>query len=86
LQHHLPVYQPLTLKDGEQQEILYQLNADIMVVAAYGMILPAAVLSCTKFGCINIHPPSYLVGEVLRPYNELFTRGHNNRCEYYAIG
>lgn len=51
----LPVYQPQSLKDPEQQQILADLQADIMVVVAYGLILPQAVLDIPKQGCINVH-------------------------------
>ena len=53
--HDLPVYQPQSLKDPEQQQILADLQADIMVVVAYGLILPQAVLDIPKQGCINVH-------------------------------
>ena len=53
--HDLPVYQPQSLKDPEQQQILADLEADIMVVVAYGLILPQAVLDIPKQGCINVH-------------------------------
>ena len=55
LQHELPIYQPSTLKSAEAQAQTASFNADVMVVAAYGMILPAAVLAMPKFGCLNIH-------------------------------
>ncbi|SDW59151.1 methionyl-tRNA formyltransferase [Nitrosomonas oligotropha] len=54
-QHHLALLQPLTLKtDGIQQQ-LQTLHADVMVVAAYGLILPQAVLDIPRLGCLNIH-------------------------------
>lgn len=54
-QHHLALLQPLTLKtDGIQQQ-LQALHADVMVVAAYGLILPRAVLDIPRLGCLNIH-------------------------------
>lgn len=56
LANNLPVYQPTTLKTAEEQAQLASFNADVMVVAAYGMLLPAAVLSIPRLGCINIHP------------------------------
>jgi methionyl-tRNA formyltransferase len=56
LENNLPVYQPASLKDGLEQEKLANLNADVMVVAAYGLLLPAPVLTMPKLGCINIHP------------------------------
>ncbi|HEY0666019.1 MAG TPA: methionyl-tRNA formyltransferase [Gallionella sp.] len=55
LQHGVPVLQPSTLKtEGAQREIA-ALDADVMVVAAYGLILPQAVLDIPRFGCLNIH-------------------------------
>jgi methionyl-tRNA formyltransferase len=55
-ENNLPVYQPETLRDEAQQKILQGLNADVMVVVAYGLLLPPAVLAMPRFGCINIHP------------------------------
>ncbi len=54
--YQLPVYQPPSLKDTYEQEQLVSFHADVMVVAAYGMLLPAAVLRIPRLGCINIHP------------------------------
>lgn len=55
LQHHIPVCQPRSLKDPTAQAELRQWQADLMVVAAYGLILPQAVLDTPPLGCINIH-------------------------------
>ncbi|MEO6696481.1 MAG: methionyl-tRNA formyltransferase, partial [Gammaproteobacteria bacterium] len=55
LRHRIPVLQPPSLKDASVQETLRALVADLMVVVAYGLILPAAVLSAPRLGCINIH-------------------------------
>lgn len=55
LQHALPVYQPASLKEVSEQERLANFHADLMVVAAYGLILPEAVLRFPRLGCINIH-------------------------------
>ncbi|WOE30866.1 MULTISPECIES: methionyl-tRNA formyltransferase [unclassified Acinetobacter] len=59
-QHQIPVYQPLHFKssteDGQAaQQQLARLDADVMVVAAYGLILPQSVLDMPKYGCLNIH-------------------------------
>ena len=53
--HDIPVYQPKTLRDPQAQAVLADLAPDVMVVAAYGLILPQAVLDIPKKGCINIH-------------------------------
>lgn len=54
-QNNLDVYQPQSLKDAEQQAILARLQADIMVVVAYGLILPQVILDTPRLGCINVH-------------------------------
>lgn len=51
----IPVFNPKSLKNAEAQEEFKKLNADVAVVAAYGLILPKAVLDAPKYGCINIH-------------------------------
>ncbi len=55
LAHDIPVYQPATLKQESAQAQLDALNADLMVVTAYGLLLPAEVLQMPALGCINIH-------------------------------
>ncbi|EGU55689.1 methionyl-tRNA formyltransferase [Vibrio nigripulchritudo ATCC 27043] len=55
LEHDLPVYQPENFKSDEAKQALVDLNADIMVVVAYGMLLPQAVLDTPRLGCINVH-------------------------------
>ncbi|WP_434514548.1 methionyl-tRNA formyltransferase [Dechloromonas sp. ARDL1] len=55
LEHDIEVFQPLTLKDAEAQARVAAVGAEVMVVAAYGLILPQAVLDMSRFGCINIH-------------------------------
>lgn len=55
LKHGLFVMQPLTLKSVEVQQQLAALQADVMVVAAYGLILPLPVLQLPRLGCLNIH-------------------------------
>jgi methionyl-tRNA formyltransferase len=55
MEYGIPVYQPETLKTEQAQDELKALGADLMVVTAYGLILPAAVLAMPRLGCINIH-------------------------------
>ena len=55
LQHDIPVYQPKTLRAEEAQQELAALDADLMIVVAYGLILPQVVLDTPKYGCINVH-------------------------------
>jgi methionyl-tRNA formyltransferase len=51
----IEVFQPLTLKDPAVKERLHTVGAEVMVVAAYGLILPQAVLDLPRYGCLNIH-------------------------------
>ena len=53
--HGLPVYQPATLKDGQALETLRALAPQLVVVVAYGKILPPALLEVPPLGCINVH-------------------------------
>ena len=55
MENGLPVYQPVTLKDGAFAEELSQIDPDLIIVAAYGKILPTYVLDYPKYGCINAH-------------------------------
>lgn len=52
----IEVFQPVTLKDEAEAEILATLKPDVIVVVAFGQILPQAVLDIPEFGCLNIHP------------------------------
>ncbi|MEW5291918.1 methionyl-tRNA formyltransferase [Erwinia papayae] len=53
--HSVPVFQPQSLRPEENQQLIASLKADVMVVVAYGLILPAPVLTMPKLGCINVH-------------------------------
>ena len=54
LEHGIDVQQPLSFKDEASKNTLKDFNADIMVVVAYGLLLPQAVLDTPKLGCINV--------------------------------
>lgn len=53
--HNIPVYQPENFRSASSLEQLTALNADLMLVVAYGLILPEAVLQTPKLGCLNVH-------------------------------
>lgn len=55
LENAIDVFQPVSLKDAEAQQQLSALKADIMVVVAYGLLLPQAVLDIPRLGCLNVH-------------------------------
>lgn len=53
--HHIPVYTPTSLRTEEAQEQWKALNLDVAIVAAYGLILPQAILDAPRQGCLNVH-------------------------------
>lgn len=55
VQNELAVFQPVNFKEQSEQQVLADLNADLMVVVAYGLLLPQVILDTPKFGCINVH-------------------------------
>lgn len=55
LEHGLQVYQPQSLRGVEDQQVLASLGADLIIVVAYGLILPQAVLDIPPLGCLNVH-------------------------------
>lgn len=55
LVHDIPVLQPVSLRDAQTQATLASYEPDLIVVVAYGKILPKAVLELPRFGCINVH-------------------------------
>lgn len=55
LEHDIPVYQPTKLRDGEALKIITELNPDILVVVAYGRILPDDILAAAPLGAVNVH-------------------------------
>jgi len=55
LDNNIEVQQPLSFKEAESKEILNSYQCDVMVVAAYGLILPQSILDIPKYGCLNIH-------------------------------
>jgi methionyl-tRNA formyltransferase len=52
----IPVHTPESLKDAEAQKQFAEIQADVAVVAAYGLLLPQAILDAPRLGCINVHP------------------------------
>ncbi len=55
LSHNIPVFQPKKVRDAECMEILRSYQADIMIVIAFGQILPQEILEMTPYGCVNVH-------------------------------
>lgn len=96
--HQLPVFQPQTLKDNEAQAMVAEHHADVMVVVAYGLLLPEAVLSIPRYGCINVHGsllPRWrgaapiqraILGGSIASHNEESQGDKKNRCDNNADG
>lgn len=55
LEHDVPVFQPETLKDDAEQAMMAALNLDVLIVVAYGLLLPPAILTTPGYGCLNVH-------------------------------
>lgn len=55
LEHNIPVYQPKKIKGSNTLEIINDVNPDVIIVVAYGKILPKEILEAARFGCINVH-------------------------------
>ena len=55
LAHDIPVFQPVKLRDGSALSLIQELAPELIVVAAYGRILPQDILDCPPMGCINVH-------------------------------
>ena len=55
MKHEIPVYQPLKVRDSEFVETLKELAPDMIIVAAFGQIIPKEILEMTPYGCINVH-------------------------------
>ncbi len=55
MENNIPVFQPKSMRDGEALAIINSLNADLIIVVAFGKILPKEILESVKYGCINIH-------------------------------
>lgn len=55
MERGIPVYQPAKLRDGTALELIKELEPDLIVVVAYGRILPKEILDCPRLGCINVH-------------------------------
>lgn len=53
--HNLPVYQPVKVRDAEYVELIEKMQPDVIVVVAFGQILPKSILDIPKYGCVNVH-------------------------------
>ena len=55
MEHEIPVYQPVKIREEQWIEVLKDLAPDVIVVVAFGQIIPKAILELPKYGCINVH-------------------------------
>ncbi len=77
LTQNIPVFQPATLRDGEALTILKELKPDLIVVAAYGKILPPDILELPRLGCINVHSSLLPKYRGAAPINWAILNGEN---------
>lgn len=55
MEHEIPVYQPVKIREEQWIEVLKDLAPDVIVVVAFGQIIPKAILELPRYGCINVH-------------------------------
>lgn len=55
LEYNIPVYQPVKVRDGSFVDVLTKMQPDVIVVVAFGQILPGSILEIPRYGCINVH-------------------------------
>jgi methionyl-tRNA formyltransferase len=77
LQYNIPVYNPVTLKTGESVDLISSLEADIIIVIAYGFIIPKTILNLKKYGCLNIHPSNLPKYRGAAPLQRAIINGEN---------
>ncbi|WP_410207619.1 methionyl-tRNA formyltransferase [Fusobacterium sp.] len=77
LEHNIPIYQPNTLKSEETQKIIRDLKPDLIVVVAYGKILPKEIIDIPKYGVINVHSSILPKYRGAAPINAALIHGEN---------
>ena len=86
LKHNISVLQPLNLRDESLISHLRLLKPDIIIVIAYGKILPKEILKIPKSGCVNVHASLLPAYRGAAPINWAIINGEKNRCNYYVYG
>lgn len=76
LEDDIPVYQPEKIRISDALEVLEELNPDVIVVVAYGQILPQSILDLPKYGCINVHASLLPKLRGAAPINWSIVNGH----------
>ena len=87
-EHGLPVFQPDTLKDGAFEKTLHELTPDLIIVAAYGKILPPYIINYPPLGCINAHA-SFCLNIAGCAYTARYHGGRDrnrHHCNVYGRG
>lgn len=77
LEHNIPIYQPNTLKSEETQKMIRDLKPDLIVVVAYGKILPKEIIDIPKYGVINVHSSILPKYRGAAPINAALIHGEN---------
>ena len=85
LEHDIPVYQPAKARDEEFINTLKEINPDVIVVVAYGQILPKELLDIPKFGCINVHVSLLPKYRGAAPINWVIINGEEKNWSYNYV-
>ena len=86
-EHDLPVYQPVNFKEQADRDELETLKPDLMIVVAYGLLLPQSVLDIPTHGCINSHASLLPRWRGAAPIQRAIEAGRSNhRCDCHADG
>lgn len=72
IKHNLPVYQPEKIKGSNAVQIIKEYSPDVIIVVAYGKILPKEILTSAPYGCINVHASLLPLSEELHLFNGQF--------------
>lgn len=75
--YNIPVYTPSTLRNDEADKLIKSIKADVIVVAAYGFIIPVNILEAKKYGCLNIHPSDLPKYRGAAPLQRTIINGEN---------
>ena len=77
LENEITIYHPKSLKKEEASDIIQSIDADVIIVVAYGLIIPSNILSTKKYGCINVHPSNLPKHRGAAPLQRTIIEGDN---------
>lgn len=86
MEYDIPVYQPVKLREQENVDIIREYAPDVIVVAAYGQILPESILNIPKYGCVNIHASLLPKYRGAAPIEWAIIDGEKDRSHHHVHG